>query len=163
MAELEVIKTYPIGSILTREESEDAQYLQKIKRLTPELRSFIASPKTSAFIRGLGKSYDVLPEKIPLIAFEVLQIAIGDRKTSQLIQDLSQELSLPLPEATQMAKEIEELFSPYMLSLNSANQEQSNSTTHPLETPNLQAGGARNVLDLKTQNRPPVPPPIPSR
>lgn len=173
MTELELFKTYPIGSILIRPDSEDTHYLQQITALTPGLKSLIASPTTSAFIRGLTKTYDVPPDKNPWVAFVVLQIACGEKTLTQLPNLLSTELQLVNNKAQQMAQEIEkELFVPVMLELNQylAQQKtprrsassvgQAATGTAPSATA---AGGAHNVLDLKSQPRPPLPPPIPRR
>lgn len=164
MTELELFKTYPIGSILIRPDSEDTHYLQQITALTPGLKSLIASPTTSAFIRGLTKTYDVPPDKNPWVAFVVLQIACGEKTLSQLANTLATELRLAHGQSQKMAIEIEkELFAPVMLELNkhlTQQKKQSTVAENPLPS---QAGGARNVLDLKSQPRPPLPPPIPRR
>lgn len=164
MGSLDTLKTFPIGSILTRPEEEDVHYLQKIRQLPQNLRKLISSPTTSAFIRGLTKTYDVPPDKNPLVAFVVLQIVCGERTLSQLANTLATELRLAHGQSQKMAIEIEkELFAPVMLELNkhlTQQKKQSTVAENPLPS---QAGGARNVLDLKSQPRPPLPPPIPRR
>lgn len=157
MDQLLEYKSVPFGSILTLPDDNWQNYIPRILALPQSLQKLIFSSRTGAFIRGTVKTYNAPLEKSPFVAFAILQIFLGEKKLTQLASTLTTELSISPDTAGKIAREIEkELFAPIALEFG-----QYLSVTEKIPSP--QAGGARNVLDLKTQNRPPVPPPIPSR
>ncbi|MEX1997365.1 MAG: hypothetical protein WEA04_01680 [Candidatus Andersenbacteria bacterium] len=168
MMQDDTYKSRPVGSLLTRERSEEERYLNELPDLPPSLISLLMSAKTGAFIRGLVRNYDLALEKAAMIAFMVLQISFGEKTLLQLSTMLASDLQLPLEKAQSMAQEIErELFAPIMLELNAYLTQKrkitGGSTSTPVSSSPSAAGGARNVLDLKSQPRPPQPPAIPQR
>jgi hypothetical protein len=114
----------------------------------------IGAPRTAAFLRGLAQAAGLPVERVPRIAWAVLQIAIAEKTLVQLPSMLSTSLGLANDKAQQMAGEIEkELFAPIMVEYSRFVQSRKNQ-------PNRSMGGATNVLNLKNQpaSRPPTRP-----
>lgn len=157
MATLDAYKTIPVGSILIRPESEDGAFLIQLRRTPPGLLGMITAPRTGAFIRGVAKTHDLSLQHAAVIAYHVLQVAFGTVQASQLTPLLGRELNVDAATSLKIAQEIErELFTPYAQEL--GQQHMTTKSTPPVPPA---AGGARNVLDLKNQPRPPQP--LPSR
>lgn len=161
MDRFEDFTSIPVGSLLDVPPERRRKYLSAIFALPTSLQDIVFQPRTGAFVRGFTKTYNVPVEKYSSIAFMILQTLIGESTVSRLSNLLSTQLQLPNDKAQAMAQEIEkELFVPVMLELNQYLAQQK-APAPPAATPS--AGGARNVLDLKSQPRPPLPPPIPKR
>lgn len=115
----------PIGSIYSRPESKSIGYLDIISNLPQAIKNLIISPKTSSYVRGLSKSYDIPEDQAPFIAFAILEIAIGKKAFAQLPAILSTELQLPNDKAQKMAAEIEkDVFGPVRTELDEFLREQ---------------------------------------
>lgn len=156
-------RSVPISSLLLLPTEKRMPYFDQLEIMPRNLRLLLFSPRTGAFIRGLTKVYNVPSEKAPTIALTVLKIAYGEKSLAQLASILSTELQLSNDKAQRIAQEIEkELFAPVMLELNQYLAQKKKAPTSPITT-QPQASGARNVLDLKSQSRPPLPPAIPNR
>lgn len=156
--DIENYKTTPIGSLLIRERAEELQYINELPNLPPGLSRIVLSPKTGSFIKGLGKTHNLIQETIPHLAFLVLQVCFGEKTTVDLPNEVALIASISKEKAQLVAQEIErELFAPVMLELNEYAQKKKSVTlpTVPHES------GAPNVLDLKSQRPVPPPPPIP--
>lgn len=186
MDQLLSLKSIPIGSILTRPESEDKRLLAGVKALSSGLNKLISAESTGAFIRGIEKSYDLPLGSAPKVAFSVLLITLGERSLAQLPALFSTELKIANDKAQQMAREIErDLFAPVALELNQYLAKQKKLATPPQPSPGLRPAGTPrrsplqptatpgesrfprtpapmpNILNLKDKRQPPAPPPIP--
>lgn len=150
--------SYPIGSLLERPAPERTSYMEKIGQLPSPLQDILYSWQTGAYLRGLTKTHNLPLEQATSLAFIVTQISLGEKTLAQLASMLSTQLRVANDKAQQIAKEIErDLFAPLMLELNNYLLQKKKTAASP---PNV-ARGVQNVIDLKNQPRPPVPPPIP--
>jgi hypothetical protein len=153
----------PIGSLLTREVNKDDHYMQELVELPRGIINIILSPKTGAYIRGLVKAHNLRPEMASIISYSTLQICYGEKEIAQLPSILSTELKIPNDTAQQLSQDIEkELFAPVAIELNqyvTKKRQLRQSITSKSRGP----VGTQNVLDLKKQQQPPKPPPIPKQ
>ena len=155
---------YPIGAGMTRGEKRWEEISELMNEVPKAVRNMIASPYTASSIRGLVKTYMLPPEKRQVIAYAVLQVALGEKTIAQLSSILSTEIPLPNDKAQNMAKELEEdLLAPimpeiakYLKRKNSGINVAPKGTTS--SNPPL---GVNNVLNLKDQKRISAPPPMP--
>ena len=166
MINLEDYKNTPFGSMLTRDSNEQKQLLETSFTVPKRIKVLLTSSGTGAYLRGLTKNYRVLAENTPRVAFNVLQIAIGEKTVAQLPSLLSTELELPNDKAQQMAKEIEEdLLAPIMPELTKyLARKKSGVETAAEKTGKASSSlGVNNVLNLKDRKKAPSPPPMPKR
>jgi hypothetical protein len=120
----------------------------------------VTAPKTGAYLEGEMRNFHLQLTDTPLLALAVLQISVGTKSLSQLASIISTDLKLPNDQAQKMSSEIErDLFAPIMLEYNQFIASQKKQTGTSIAS--AQNSGAHNVLDLKTQPKPPLPPPIP--
>lgn len=143
-----IYQSVPVGAIQTLEESKRGFYIAKSLETPKKVQDILFSNETSAFVRGLVKSYDIDINLSPKIALAILFIAIGEKTLAQLPAILSTELKLPNDKAQKMAVEIEkDVFGPVRGELEEFLRQQSNP---PRKVPSS-AGttGIRNVLNLK--------------
>lgn len=171
---------YPIGAALAQT-AERWETLSRIMETMPRsIRDMLISPQTASFIRGMIKTHNLPHEAGYHLAYLVSRVAVGEVSLAQLQSVMATELKLPLEQAAPIAREIEkELFVPIMLEFNQylaarksgAPPRTSSAVTPapplrpaaPTAPPPTTGSGARNVLDLKSQPRPPVPPRIPKK
>lgn len=171
MIDWQLYKSKPLGSVLTRPSTEQDRLIEKSFTLPRSVRNLFVSERTGAYIIGLAKAYKLSTDHAPVIAFIVLRIGFGDKVLAQLPSLLSTELKLPNDKAQKMAREIEEdLFGPVRKELEEYWRRQKSgppvgrgSLAGGPPAPEASAGetGARNVLDLKKERKPPAPPPMP--
>ncbi len=152
----------PLGSLLTRPPLEQDRLIEKSFTFPRSVKSLLTAERTGAYIIGLAKAYKLSISQAHSIAFMVLTVGLGEKKLAQLPSLLSTELRLPNDAAQKMAREIEEdLFGPVRKELeeywrkNPPSSRQSGTLARQGSE-----GGVRNVLNLKEQKRPPVPPPM---
>lgn len=137
----------PLGSLAVQPQEKESAYLDAIGKLPKNLFQIASSPMTGSFLKGLGKSFDLAPEVVSKISFEVLRVLVGELTLATLGGVLSGQLKLPNDKAQGIAQEIEkELFTPIMLELNDflAKQKQAASAGA-----SASRAGAQNVVDLK--------------
>lgn len=150
---------YPIGAGMAQPPERWDEICELVNNTPKTIRTMLGSPHTAAFIRGLVKIHNLpLSQGLP-IAYAVLQVALGEKTLAQLAGMLSSDLQIANDKAQTMAQDIErELFVPMMLEYNQFIQTKKMRLTRS-------TGGARNILDLKSQSLPrPTPPrPIPSK
>ncbi|MFH1353860.1 MAG: hypothetical protein ABIH36_01105 [bacterium] len=150
----------PLGSVLTRPPLEQDQLIEKSFTLPRPVKSLFNAERTGAYIIGLAKAYRLSTDQAHSIALMILTVGLGEKTLAQLASLLSTELKLSNDKAQKMAREIEEdLFGPVMKELEEYWQRQKSGPP----APEASAGetGARNVLNLKEQKKPPAPPPMP--
>ena len=147
MDSFDAYKSLPIGSLVTRNEEEEAVYLKELVELPPGLVNLIMSSKTSGYIRGITKATNLPLDSAPVIAFVVLRVVFGKISLAQLGATLSTELKLPNDVAQAMAKDIEEeLFGPVMMELDQyLKSKQSGGQQAPPSPPVI----GPNLLDLR--------------
>ncbi len=162
-----IFDSVPVGSLITLSPEERSRYVDLVFQLPEKARGLLFAPKTGAFTRGLVKGYNLPETRASVVALIVLRIAVGEKSAEQLPSLLSTELQLPNDKAQKMAREIEEdLFGPVMKELEQYWRRQK-STPGPanekeVTTDKASEAGARNVLNLKEQKKPPAPPPMPT-
>jgi hypothetical protein len=154
-----IFNSVPMGSLVTIPEGKRLFYIENISQLPRMTSAMIYSLNTGAFLRGLAKSYGLPEEKSSIIAFAVVQVAVNEISFTQLPSMLSTKLPLPNDKAQKMAREIEQdLFGPVRQEL------EAHWATEKKEKPAAQAqakaeeSGVNNVLNLKKESQPPVPP-----
>lgn len=169
MGSLDKLMTIPIGSLLTLPEQESDPYFKKVAAMPDRIKNLMTAFSTGAFIRGVAAAYNILSDRVPRIAIQITKIAVGEKRLAQLPSLLSTELKLPNDKAQAMAREIEEdLFGPVRKELeeywrkNKIGTSPFAKATGGESARQERAGdaGARNVLNLKDQKKPPVPPPM---
>lgn len=154
---------YPIGAGMVWGAQRWDQITELVNEVPKSVRGMITSPHSASFIRGLVKTYKLSPEKVPLIAYAVLQVALGEKTLAQLSSVLSTEVPLPNDKAQKIAKEIEEdLFAPIMSELTEyLERKKSGIETASKKISSSSASlGVNNVLNLKDQRKAPTPPPM---
>lgn len=162
----DVIKTIPIGSILLGPEEDDGITLRTTQEIPVKIKNLLSAMQTGAYIRGIAKEFQLPDETASRLAYTVLRIGIGKITLAAFASTLSTELKLPNDKAQKMAAEIQkDLFDPIMPELNAylakKKQEATGIMQHGRENVEREAGGAKNVLDLRTVPQPPKPPQIP--
>jgi len=163
MVDWQLYKSKPLGAVLTRPSTEQDRLIERSFTLPRSVKNLFISERTGAYIIGLAKAYELSTDHAPVIAFIVLRVGFGDNILAQLPSLLSTELKLPNDKAQKMAREIEEdLFGPVRKELeeywrkNPPSSRQSGTLARQGSE-----GGVRNVLNLKEQKQPPMPPPMP--
>lgn len=153
MTGFDLFESTPTGSLGTIPERDRGRFIDKLMDLPPKVFEVLNLPRTGSYLRGLVKNYRLSEEKSAVVAFAVLRVAIGEKTLAQLASLLSTELKLPNDKAQKMAKEIEkDLFGPVMKELEEYWQKKGDKPEDK---------GARNILDLKQEKKPPAPPPMP--
>lgn len=161
MVDWQLYKSKPLGSVLTRPSVEQDRLIERSFTLPRPVRNLFVLERTGAYIIGLAKAYKLSTDHAPVIAFTVLRVGFGDKTLAQLPSLLSTELKLPNDKAQAMAREIEEdLFGPVRKELEEYWRRQKSGPSAPEAS--VSEAGARNVLNLKEQERPPQPPPMPA-
>ncbi len=154
-------KSTPLGSLLLIPDEERQNLLQSFFKVPPSLKRLASSPKTGAYLRGLAKAHNVPEGTSSIIAFAVLEVALGKLSLAQLAATLSSRIRIANDKAQKIAKEIEhDLIGPVAADLNKyiAAQKNNSATT---ATATARQAGATNVLNLKQEPKRPTPPPIP--
>ncbi len=163
-------QTIPVSSLTIIKPEDRGNYLTQVFLLPKKIQDVLFSDDTGAYVRGLGKSYDISEELQPTIAFAILELALGKKTFEKLPENLSTELKLPSDKAQKMTAEIEhDLFAPIKEELDaflkrgtskkspsapvtaqppSNTQQPNKQTTAPKPKP----AQAQNVLDLKELN-----------
>lgn len=160
----DIYKSIPVGSLVDFETTDDSKYLADFPNMPTSLINLIMSPQTGAYVRGTLKTNEVELSKTPRLAFIILRIATGEITLAKLAAVISSELQIANDKAQEMAREIEhDLIAPVAMELNQylENRKKEKKTTDNKATGSPQAAGAKNVLDLKKQTRPPRPPQMP--
>lgn len=148
-------ETTPLGSLLAVPAAERFPHIKNIVAVPDSIHNMLASTTTGAYVRGLTKTYNLPLAYAPQVALQILMVATGNKKLSDLGSLLSSELKMANDKAYAIAREIEtELFTPVMLDLNTflATQKQ------PMKQPPL---GTQNIINLK--NQPTIPRPVPPK
>lgn len=154
-----IYTSVPFGSIATLPEDRIEFYIILISKLPNKTRAMIYALETGASLRGLAKSYGLPEAKSSIMAFAVVQVAINELSFAQLSSVLSTKLPLPNDKAQRMAKEIEQdLFGPVRQELEAHWAKQKQEGAASQAQTRADSGGARNVLNLKKENKPPLPP-----
>ncbi len=166
----DVFATIPAGSLVTVPEEIRTSYIRDFHELPKILAQFVTSLRVGAYIRGLIKSLDLADEGAEIVALAVFQITTGSLTLARLPAMLSTNLKISNDTAQRMSQEIEkELLAPVALELNQhlaqtkrsqpgiRSQLQNYPSRPSAQSSNLPS----NILDLKNQQRPPTPPPIP--
>lgn len=162
MIDWQLYKSKPLGSVLTRPPVEQDRLIERSFTLPRSVKNLFVSEKTGAYIIGLAKAYKLSTGYAPVIAFIVLRVGFGDKTLAQLPSLLSTELKLPNDKAQAMAREIEQdLFGPVRKELEEYWRKGAGKMSPLVPEAMVGKAGARNVLNLKEQKRPPVPPPMP--
>jgi hypothetical protein len=174
-----ILSTYtstPLGSLVSLTSEQRLPLLTKAAAAPPLIQDMLTAVHTGAFVRGLVKAYDLVPEHAQRIAFIILRVTVGEEVRAQIPSLLASELSLSTVVAQKIAIEIErDLFAPIALELNKyLSTRKKTPTTDPATPPSASAPlatnssaathGMRNVLDLKNKPAAPKPafPPRPS-
>jgi len=148
----------PLGSLVRHPEEED-YYLNLFKKMPAAARRIVTSSTTGAFIRGLLISYKLPAEGVSFISFLILQVVAGEIKSGQVAGQISSKLSLANDKAEAIANEIErDLVGPIKTELEEFWAKRKNEEPARQAQTRATEGGARNVLNLKKENQPPVPP-----
>lgn len=156
--------TIPVGSIYSREKSETEGYIDAIQALPTAIKELISSVNTASYIVGSTRQYSLNEDAQAIVAFAILQIAIGKKTFAQFPAVLSSELQLPMDKAQKMAGEIEkDLFGPVRKELDAFLQSQKGGATSPKMPPTRPVATMRNVLDLKEIAAKPKQPQLPPK
>ncbi len=160
-----LLNNTPIASlILVNDDALREQLALKAVQAPPLVKEIIFSARSASYTEGLSKSHDIPEQKVMIVAFIILRIAIGEIYLSRLAATLSSELQIPNDKAQRIAQELEhDLFAPVAVELNQylAGRKKETQQIENKVTGNPRAAGATNVLDLKQQPNRPTPPPIP--
>lgn len=149
----------PLGSVVTVPQAEGEQYVAGLFELPQTARKFMVSTRTGAFVRGLTKAYRLEQIKAPIIALSILKIGIGKIPLSGLGAHLSGQLRLPNDKAQKMAREIEQdLFGPVRQELEAYWAKDKKEKPAAQAQAKAEESGVNNVLNLKKESQPPVPP-----
>lgn len=150
-----IFLSVPVGSLQRKSILEREKYIMEIFQLPSALQDLVFSPQTGAFLRGLAKTYNLPESSVPAIAFMILRICTGELALPGLGSTLSTEVRVANDKAQTIATEIEkELFAPVMLDLSRVLEvrhqklETSKATREPYQA------GARNVVDLRSMQKP---------
>jgi hypothetical protein len=142
-------KHTPIGSLITKSDTEGQAYIERLPSLPAILTKVIFSSNTGAYVQGLAKSYDVTEDASPAISFTILRVMLGDISLIQLSETLSKELGIASDKAQKMAIEIEkDLFGPVKKELEEFWASQK-SQPAPLKISPKQPVSPQNILNLK--------------
>ncbi len=159
--------------------------MDNLEQLPEGLKSLLVTPRTGAFVIGLLRENSIPVENINIILYLIVQVAFGRKRLADLRQLLVNENIQP-DKAQAITTTLErDLFAPVMRELGevqkrterppaaakamSVGPRSAGGGAPPLikgEKSNLQRPelkGVPNVLDLKEQRKPPVPPPIPRK
>lgn len=148
----------PLGSLVRYPEKED-YYLNLFKKMPAAARRIVTSSTIGAFVRGLLISYKLPAESVSFISFLILQVVAGEIKSGQVAGQISSKLSLANDKAEAIAIEIErDLVGPIQTELEDFWAKRENEETARQAQTSADKGGAKNVLNLKTENAPPKPP-----
>lgn len=167
MDKFAILKSIPSGSIFGQSAEVKERYWDILGTQPASVTDMLSSERTGAYVRGLAKTHNLPDTSVPIIAFAILEIGIGETPLSQLTETLTKHAAIAPQLAQKISQEIErELFAPIMLDLQTYVQ-QRRKALPPAVSPSLpraqHTGGARNVLDLKNKPQAPLPPPIPRR
>lgn len=149
----------PIGSFIDQPAETRIYYWQKIFMLPETARKMLVNVNTGAGIRGICRNYGFPLTQSQQIALVIVRLAIGEMKFSQLAGFLSASMSLPNDKAQRMAREIEQdLFGPIRQELEAHRAKEKKEKPAAQAQVKAEESGANNVLNLKKESQPPVPP-----
>ena len=149
----------PIGSLVELSDQEREGYLGLVFTVPSGAREVLFSDKTSAFVRGLVKNYNIQEAGRQAISLAILKVVIGKISFVQLPSVLSTEAKLPNDQAQKIAKEIEaDLLKPVRAELDEFWAKRNEDKPIMEAEKRAAEGGARNVLNLKKEQKPPAPP-----
>lgn len=149
----------PVGSFIDQPAEARVYYWQKIFMLPETARKMLVNVNTGAGIRGICRNYGFPLAQSQQIALVVLRLAIGEMKFSQLAGFLSANMTLPNDKAQRMAREIEQdFFGPVRQELEAHWAKDKKEKPATLAQAKAEQSGANNVLNLKKESQPPVPP-----
>ncbi len=150
----------PMGALIALPEIEMDKYVDDLAKVPPRIFGILNDPRTGAFIRGLVKGHQLPEQKSPVVALAILLVVLGRDTLVKLPSILSTELKLSNDQAYKMAKEIEEdLLGPVMEELKRYWSGKWAGGTEARDR--AEEVGLPNVLNLKDQEKPPSPPPMP--
>jgi len=162
MVNIERYVATPLGSTILLDQAASSHCVDQYTQLPSNLRAFASSPKTGSYIMGLIKNFNLPAGTETKIALSLFRILTGDNTFAQLSTVLSSSLKISTSKAETIVAEIEkELIAPIAHDLNSylsAKKRIKASITSKMSTDHA---SSNNVINLKDQTRPPIPPLIP--
>lgn len=138
----------PVLSLIRQNEEVSEQIRPQLAQLPINIRTMLCDEKTAAYLRGLGRNYNLSPSKITQLGFIVLKVGIGKLPIPKLSGVVSAELQLSMVDAEKISQEIEhDLIAPIALELNDFLQKRSGTDSSSSDTASL---GGSNTLNLKS-------------